>query len=389
MIDWYFVSVIIFATILAAIFFIDRKNVKRESILLLRKTTRGKKFLIKLGTRFPRLWWLYGTLGVIIGLFMSCYMFIWILSLASQSMVTDVGAPIALVLPSPTMEMVTGPGVVGVPFWYWIISIALLVFVHEGSHGLMAAREKIRIKSLGWGLLAIIPLAFVEPDEKQLKKQKTMKQLRVFAAGSFANFITAFVMLFVMFFVMTSLFVPSGVAYRGLLEGYPAEQANLTGIIVGINNYEVTSLDDLSNILSNIGPEKRITIKTEVLAGNHYEENIFTLTTVEGVENKSRGFIGISELSNNLKLKNDTPYPELIYFFTGRSPDFHGLLFFIILINLGVGLFNLLPITILDGGRMWKILLDKAIPKYSNRIMKALGLSLFFILIFMLFNSFF
>jgi membrane-associated protease RseP (regulator of RpoE activity) len=212
---------------------------------------------------------------VIITLLSSVWIF-WLLLVQTQLLATgQIAVGPGLLVPSPTNEAVIGPGYLAVPFWYWIISIAVLVIVHEGSHGLMAAREKIRIKSLGWGLLAVIPLAFVEPDENQLKKEKPWKQLRVFAAGSFANYVTAAVSLALLAFTIFAFFVPAGVGYQSVMKGFPAANASLTGAITGINNYTIKDMSDLSRALTETGPDREIVVST-----NNGTNNLtFTLTT--------------------------------------------------------------------------------------------------------------
>ena len=381
--DVYTVSILVFLAFLALFFYKDRKNVERQGVLLLRKTKKGRGFITKLGQRFPRLWWVYGTLAVAIGFYVSAYIFYWLLFMTMTSLTAEAAPGLALVLPSPTTETVAVPGVIGVPFWFWIITIFLLILVHEGSHGIMAARERIRIKNLGWGLLIAIPLAFVEPDEKQLQKEKPMKQLRVFAAGSFGNFVLAVISANILVFSITTFFVPAGVTYQGLMAGFPAEQANLTGTIVGIENYTIESLGDLSFALEDIGPGREIEIRTRMDTGSGFEEKSFWLTTAEepNATEPGKGFIGILGVSQDFGLKEGVASPELVYFFTGRSPDFFGLLFFLFLINLGVGAFNLLPLGPLDGGRMWRIVLDRLIPRHSKRVMNGLSWALLFVLL--------
>jgi len=445
MVDWYLVSVLIFTALLAVFVFLDRKKWKRESVLLLRKTQTGKRFLIRLGTRFPRFWLVVGAIAVIATLYSTVWI-IWLLLLQTQLLATgqiDTGP--GILIPSPSSQATMGPGFFAVPFWYWIISIAILVIVHEGMHGVMAAREKVRIKSLGWGLLAVIPLAFVEPDEKQLQKQKPMKQLRVFAAGSFANFVVAFVSVLLLAFSASAWFAPTGVAYQGLIQGYPAAGVNLTGTIVQINNYTIDSTATLSRVLVEIGPDKPITVNTlngtdtltytlftsqepepeftpdfwsyafasaeQVLPGAvdlsksasnsiAYATGSYQAPTWSSIQEEVQfweyvrdtypnsaervaqriaalqqqlnshprsGFIGIAGVSTDTETKPGLEgYQEAFTFI-------QGLLFFLFLINLGVGTFNMLPIGPLDGGRMWAIIFQKITPKHSKTIMNVLS----------------
>jgi membrane-associated protease RseP (regulator of RpoE activity) len=187
----------------------------------------------------------------------------------------------------------------------------------------------------------------------------------------------------ILVFSITAFFVPSGVAYQGLMAGLPAEQANLEGTIVGVENYTIESLGDLSSALDGIGPGKGITIRTRVDTGDGFDERVFSLTTVEepNATDSDKGFIGILGVSQDFGLRDGVTFPGLVYFFTGRSPDFFGLLFFLFLINLGVGAFNLLPLGPLDGGRMWRIVLDRFIPRHSKRIMNSLSWVLLLVLL--------
>jgi len=57
----------------------------------------------------------------------------------------------------------------------------VVVVVHEGCmHNSAAQRIKIKTSD---GFFRVLPLAFVEPDEKQLGKRPLWQQLRVFAAA--------------------------------------------------------------------------------------------------------------------------------------------------------------------------------------------------------------
>lgn len=371
--DWYTISVIIFVLITGIICYKDRKNIKRESVLLLRKTQKGRKFLIYLGRRFPRFWKAIGFIAVIVGFYGSIRI-LHILILQTQMLLEGKGkGGIGVLIPSVTQKTIIGPGYFAVPFWYWIISIAVLVFVHEGFHGIMAARERIRIKSLGLGLLFVIPLAFVELDEKRLNKEKPWKRLRVFAAGSFANFLVAFFILGITICFLGVFFTPGGVGYTSLIKGYPAEKANLTGIITKIDNYTIKNMEDLSKALNEIGPNRTILIHTKIF-NQTWQKRTFRLVTVQSPENETKGFIGISNVYDFLELKPEyRGYEGIVYFFFGKPGFSPGLFTWLFLINLFVGLFNLLPLRPLDGGRMWEVVIEKITPKHTKTIMNVIS----------------
>ncbi len=451
--DVYSLSVLVFIILLCLIVYRDRKNFRREFILLLRRTQKGREVLKKIAESHPGILKWMGNISVLIGFFASIWIFYQLLSITFENLLVPQPFPAAgLLLPSPSPEAQIGPGYFAVPFWYWIISIALLALVHEGFHGVMALREKVRIKSLGWGLLAVIPLAFVEPDENQLKRKPKIAQLRVFSAGSFANFCLAGVSFLMLSCLAYTCFQPIGVSFSGypgiklnqsdiltpvnlsgldpqeiialntthgilitragmlnlskkqieLYEDYPAFRVNLTGVIIRIENFTIREPEDLKKALFEIGPGKEIEIETLnrtyrlVTAAEPEPEfrpnlNLFLLVVSEHLlpgisdyflpeetwsqiklkqkfwewasgspllegratgkleelqrkaENAKRsGFLGISGVVARIEvLTGLEPYKPILDFF-------QGLLFWLFLINLGVGAFNLLPIRGLD-----------------------------------------
>ncbi len=375
--DLYLLSVLAFVAVLVLIVCRDRKNFEREGIVLLRRTQFGRGFIKRTGERFPRFWKALGTIGVFFGFGASVYIVYFLIErLVGFLMAPASMPPLGIVLPTAAATGTIAPGVFLVPFWHWIISIGVLVLVHEGLHGIMSAREKTRIKSLGWGILAVIPLAFVEPDEKQLEKRGAWAQLRVFAAGSWANFMTAGVALAALTLFMSSIYTPLGVGFTAVHEGYPAHQINLTGVITGINQEEIGAYGDLNRTMAGIEPGRSITIHTVILRDSGYEEKTFFLTTVERPDNLSGGYIGIVGLNNVQRLR-----VELVAY-SGPLQFIGGLLAFLLIINLGVGLFNLLPLKPLDGGRMWEILIKRLAPKRGDMIVRRLGHFILLVLLF-------
>ena len=386
MVDWYSVSVAVFCVFLAVVMWLDRKNVKRDSILFMRKTQRGKKLIMRLGTSIPGLK-AVGVFAVIVGFAVSLF-FMFYLGTSAYEMAIAEKPPMAsvgLLLPSFTAEPVLLPGIVGAPFWYWMISIALLIVFHEGMHGLMAAREKMKIKSLGWGVLAIIPMAFVEPDEKELQKRPAWQQLRVFAAGSFGNFILAAISIILLYAFMVSFYVPGGVAFNSYMPGYPAENVNLTGVIVGLSfadsdaNYNliINDVETLKAALDSAGPARDVVVHTRVYYRNYtFEERNYSLVTAS---NGTSAVLGINynlQTANFLRLENGLwEWRQVINFF-------EGLFEWMFIINIGVGAVNLLPLGPLDGGRMWQLVFRRISKKRSKALEKTVtGLALALIIL--------
>ncbi|NIO22997.1 MAG: hypothetical protein GTN38_03140 [Candidatus Aenigmarchaeota archaeon] len=403
MVDLLYVgSVVVFIIALAVIVLIDRKNITRESIIILRKTQRGKNLLFKIGSKFPRGWKFLGMLGVFVTFVASVFGVYFLLNVVVTAIVVEeaVGG-LSFVLPSPTPDVVILPGVFAIPFWHLIISLGLLIVVHEGSHGLMAIREKVPIKSLGWGLLLVIPLAFVEPNEKILQKRGNWPQLRVFAAGSFANFIVAGVVLLISFPLLSGLFTASGVGFVGYDEGFPAKEVNLTGLIVKINGQDVMNRDDLQSVMESISPNQTI----EIITKDYDEERkvvfrTYNLTTAERIDDEGKptgkAYIGIRGVLDGNDISRFV-FPAAFF----ANPDFRmffslnegleayssviffflSLLTFLFIINFGVGLVNMLPIKPLDGGRMWEIVFKRLSPERGGDITKTVSLITLFLII--------
>jgi len=89
-----------------------------------------------------------------------------------------------------------------------------------------------------------------------------------------------------------------------------------------------------------------------------------------------KGYLGINGQVMSHRSYTD-PYKDY-----GYAADFlYGLFTWIFILNLGVGAFNLLPIGPLDGGRMWKIVLDKYMKKGSASILRTLSYLMFIVII--------
>jgi membrane-associated protease RseP (regulator of RpoE activity) len=163
--------------------------------------------------------------------------------------------------------------------------------------------------------------------------------------------------------------------------GYPAEQANMTGYIIGIDGYAINTTDDLARVLTLIGPDREVVVTTV----NGTEQLAFRLTTAPDPSYNAsssgpaqqRGYLGIGYVSNVNGLKPElAPYSEAIGFFGG-------LFFWLYLLNLGVGAFNLLPMKPLDGERMWRLVARRFVKsdKSASRVMNYVSMAILFIIL--------
>lgn len=262
-------------------------------------------------------------------------------------------SPVGLILPG-----VSVPGLPTLSFFHWIIAIFILAVVHEFSHGVFARLYNIHIKSSGFAFLGIIlpivPAAFVEPDEKQLAKSSKKNQLAVLSAGSFANVITAIIFLILMIFVMSpgvnSVVELKGVTLAGFAENSPAFNAgmHIGDKILSINNVEVKNIEEFLSELEKTTPHQKITVETQ--------NATYTVTLGEHPQNSSKSYLGVQVAPSEKDFNSEymSKYGKIpLQIFLWLSI----LVTWVFIANLGVGLFNLLPLGPLDGGKMFHVAL--------------------------------
>jgi membrane-associated protease RseP (regulator of RpoE activity) len=260
------------------------------------------------------------------------------------------------------------PGVT-VPLLYSLIAIVTVVVVHEFAHGIIARLNKIPIKSVGIGLLAVLPFAFVEPEEEGMKAASPLARIQVLAAGSMANFTTALVALGIIFLLVVPSLTTAGLSIAGVEADSPAEVAGLQdGMIIRAITYGGTttvieSYDDFSRLMDGTLPSTPLTLDTS--AGEY---------TLMLAEHPSRdvGYIGISTYDRSV-LSSFNPiwaflYPPIVMgidaavfpdAFSSLGWFFIDCLKYIFFLNVGIGLFNMLPIGPIDGGQIFREVLKK------------------------------
>jgi len=155
--------------------------------------------------------------------------------------------------------------IIGVPFWYWIIGVFVVLFAHEPMHAFLARAENVRIKSFGLLLFFILPGAFVDPDEKQIKRLSMMRKLRIFAAGSFGNLMVAGILLVLILsynFLIDSLMTAEGVVFEKTIEDTGAHEVGVRGTIIGVDDKDVKSIVDFTNAMKDVKVGDVVSVKT-------------------------------------------------------------------------------------------------------------------------------
>ena len=369
-------DLILFLVFVILIFLFYLRHKKRfeiqSGVFALYRTKWGLSWMDRVAKKHPRFLKLLTFLGVLVG-FVGMIAMTAILVKATLELLFVPEAPPALAPVLPGIKI--APGLPTLSFLHWIISLIIIAIIHEFSHGVVARLFNIKIKSSGFAFLGPIPAAFVEPDEKQMEKKSRKVQLGVLAAGSFSNILLGMMVIGIAITLSpftNGLLESNGVFIVNLEEGGPL---NLSGVSVGenilkINELDVGTVSELSGILTDANPGDEIVLETD--------KGVYNVLLGE---NEEKAYLGVSlsaaEISYTEQAldKYGRGLLDLISWFTQ-------LLFWLWIINIGVGLFNLLPLGPIDGGRMLVVGLTYFMSKENaTKVWKAVSFFLLFLLI--------
>lgn len=304
---------------------------------------RTKKLLgliDSLAEKARKLWKVYGDIGIVVGFGGMSYVFYVLFKTAMSTLRTRGAAQgVQLVIPGVT-----------IPLWYGLIALIVVMIVHELSHGVVARADGLPLKSVGLVLLAVIPGAFVEPDEEKLGKARLRTRLRVYGAGSMANIVTALITLLIINLAVSPVLQPAGIAVSGVLENGPAYGVLHKGdVIVAMDGQTINDLTQFIQFMNKTRPGQEITL---TVLRNGEKLNI-RLKLGAHPQDPQRGYIGIYPAQN---VASKVGHREIVLplFFT---------LYWIYMLNLGIGLMNLFPLVPLDGGKMLDDVLKEYLPK--------------------------
>ena len=384
--DFQTIAAIAFVVILTAFVYLKRKNLETKQLIpyflyfSMYRTKWGLKLMDSASKRYRKIMVFAGYFGILIG-------FIGML-LISYGLINNIYVLFTQPEAEPGVGLVLpfkAKGIFFVPFFYWIISIFVIAVVHEFAHGLIARTHNLKVKSSGFaflGLIApIIPAAFVEPDEKELRKRQHKEQLSVFAAGPFSNIMAAFLFLAIASFILApvanDMIEPNGIKVTDYVKEkgtFPAEKAGIKigELIQGVDDEQTPYVNNLSTILRSKKPNDIVTIKTD--------KSTYEIKLARNPENESMAYIG-AYLEQSTKIKDSvkTSFGE---FLPNALIWIYGLFVILVVLNFGIGLFNLVPIGPLDGGRMLQLPLQKYFGKEKgNKVWGYVGM-FFLILIF-------
>ncbi|MFT7616045.1 MAG: membrane-associated protease RseP (regulator of RpoE activity) [Candidatus Woesearchaeota archaeon] len=292
-----------------------------------------------------------GFIGIVVNFFLIGFM---IKTLFAAPQTTQVG----LVLPFTSI-----PGLGYLSFTHWIIAIFILAGIHEFAHGVVARAHNVKVTNSGFAVLNIfkiplIPAAFVEPDEKKFPKESDVVQYSVLTAGPLSNVFLSIVILLIMMFVLTpisnSITEPVGFSFAGINETLPAGIAGLEAGMI-YDRYNGESVTDAQTLLLDLSYKKEPgDVVTIGYTDSETSEVIdITVTTTSSPDDDTRAFLGV------LGVTNEFAFIEAAKPYKGIFNWVRELFFWMFIFNLSIGLINLMPLYITDGGQITRVLLLK------------------------------
>lgn len=302
----------------------------------------------------------------------------------------------------------------------FIFVFSVLIFFHEFGHFIAAKASGVRVYKFAFGfgprilgftknqteyVICLIPLGgYIKmagemgqediketseevPEEQRFDKKSLGIRSLIVALGPFMNIATAVVIFSLIFFVNGIPMVTNYVST--VIENGPAEQADIFSgdKIIAINSIKMEDPNKIANTINkSSGEELQITLDRggEIIDvfvipeyDDDYKKGLIGITfeiSVEKINIFSAFSKGIITTGNIIKLI----FSNVIEMITGKIPleiagplgiaqmtgeaaklGFLNLLYFTAILSIFIGLFNLLPIPILDGGHIIILAIEK------------------------------
>ena len=331
------------------------------------KNTQVQSMLSKMLTRTKRGIRVFADVSVIAGFLMMGFAFWFLLSNISNFFVEPTEfAELTVLIPGVTLT--SAPAIL-----YFLLSIPIVLVIHEGAHGIVATLEKIKIKTGGFAIFIALFAGFVEPDEKEFDDARKISKLRVIGAGATSNVIFAFALgailltnpLFALIlpepFLEWFYDAPDGVGIISIIEGSGAEKAGLqkNDVITGIDGIAIITPVDFQK--ADLKPGDTVTVTVQ--RGGQLLQ--LPVEIMPSPDDPDKGLVGIMR---------DSAFYKPVYNFIEWDPQVSMFLLWLWMISFFIGIINMLPLPILDGGKFIYTIIEK---KASERKINAIMFSIY------------
>lgn len=345
--NWDLISLGIFYGFILLIYALYKNKFEVQGkIFIMYKSKLGINLMGRIAKKFPRLLNYISYLSVLIGFLGMGFIFYFLVKETLKYIAVPGTAPPL----SPVLPGIDIPGAPALSFWHWVIALFVVAVVHEFSHGIYARLYNIKVKSSGFAFLGPLLAAFVEPDDKQMAEKSKFKQLAVLSAGPFSNLVSGIIFMLILSFALSPAisyaFQPQGLIVTAFVENYPMSKTGieLPFVITGVNSISTSDIDEFADATAKFKPGDTATILTD--------KGEYSVKLAANPDSPEKGFFGVTGFKQKYDVRDSLS-------FLGKIPFallWINLLFvWLFIISLGVGLFNLLPLGPIDGGKMFLI----------------------------------
>lgn len=318
-----------------------------------------------------------------------------------------------------------------------ILIFALLIFVHEFGHFIAAKLSGVRVNEFALGMgpklikfqkgetlysVRLVPIggfcAMEGEDEetgdpRAFNSKKPWKRLIILAAGAFMNILLGFILIFSLALGSSQIVVPE---VEKLTEKGAAQSAGLLegDKIIRANGRRVHIIEDLSwEMSNNTNKDCELILEVEndkkvrtvsvvpqnadgkltygihlVTEGNsfltsvktsYYKTFFYSGVIFDSFVDLVKGKLSVSDISGPVGIVSEIGNAVEATRQTGLE-GLYSLLSLTILLTINLGVFNLIPLPALDGGRILfvliEIILRKPVPRDKEAIVHFIGLVL-------------
>lgn len=351
---WYYAIGFIVVWIIAFILKGRYENISVEGFILMLKTDKLERLIDRIASLSPRFWKYYINISIPLGIF---FMILMLVSLFISLQMMFKTPTVSLILPG--VDIPGSP--IYIPFATGLLALATVLIIHEGGHGVLARAENVPIDSVGLLLFAIIPGAFVEPNQEELDKINGFSRLRVYFAGPMFNMglcLVALIITLLLSGAMAGMYVSDGIEIDSVVPASPSDGVLKSGMVIrSINNVPTSNSKEYTSYLATNHVGDNLSIKTDT--------GTYSIQTSHNPNNESQSYIGVRShehkvVSESAKKRYGTIIPAIL-------PTLHEIFYLVFFLNFAVGTFNLLPMKPLDGGLIFEEILKTKITPSRRR----------------------
>lgn len=335
---------------------LDKRGFEIKPYSLTYKNYGVQVVLTRLLNKMRRATRIFSDTSVVAGFAMMGFAFWFLISNLSNFYVQPESfAELTVLIPGVTIQSTSS-------IIYFLLAVPIVLVIHEGAHGIVATLERIKIKTGGFAIFIALFAGFVEPDEEEFAKARKISRLRVIGAGATSNVLFSFLIAVLLIFHPAFALIlpdqirpffydePLGVPIFSVMEGTGAEQAGLLkgDMITAVNDVPILLPQDFNKAKLSPGETAVVTIIRDS------ETLQFQVLVTPSPEDPERGLLGITRAAF-------PSYSPVVPYYIPWSQEVFMFLLWVWMLSFFIGIFNMLPLPILDGGKFIHTIIDKKI----------------------------